>query len=586
MRMTLDGEWLFKIDKAQEGIAQQWYNPALDRSAWQRVQVPRFWEGYPGLAHYDGWGWFARSIRLESLAEPMSLHFAGVDDDAVVWVNGVEVGSHTGYSDPFAVDVSKALKVGENLVVVLVKDYAGGGGIYKPITLIATKNLDELLKSPYYGTPARPSADWVKEACIYSVYLRSASKEGTFAGLEKRIPELKAMGVTVLWLLPIHPIGIKHRKGRLGSPYAVKDYYGINPEFGTMKDFKKLLATAHKNDMKVIIDLVANHTSWDSRLMKEHPDWFTRDEKGRIVAPNADWTDVADLDYSKPALRRYMIDMMKWWVRDVGIDGFRCDVAELVPTDFWNEARRELDTIKPVMMLSEGSIPEHHVQAFDLTYSWNVYDALEVLLKGKRPVSLLDQILKTEQMQFPVGSLRMRFTTNHDKNAWDAPAVTKFGLDGLKLATVLINTLPGVPMIYTGEEVANDRKLDLFDKVEVDWTRPREVGEIFGTLFTLRRKNKALAHGSMIRLESTFEDEVYAFARVAGDDAIIVVLNFGAEARFARIQVPIEKVFGSQKTVLAQDVFDGQQIELSVERGQQIVAALEPRAYKVFVVEK
>lgn len=586
MRIALDGEWLFTVDSAHVGIEQHWYDATISRADWQRVQVPRFWEDYPGLANYDGWGWFARAIRVERVDEPMSLHFAGVDDDAVVWVNGVEVGSHTGYSDPFAVDVSTALRAGENLVVILVKDYAGGGGIYKPITLIATKNLDELLKSPYYGTPARPSADWVKDACIYSVYLRSASKEGTFAGLEKRIPELKDMGITVLWLLPIHPVGVKNRKGRLGSPYAVKDYYGINPEFGTMKDFKKLLATVHQNGMKLIIDLVANHTAWDSKLIYEHPEWFTKDAKGKIIAPNADWTDVADLDYSNLALRRYMIDMMKWWVKDVGIDGFRCDVAELVPTEFWNDARKELDAIKPVMMLSEGSIPEHHVQAFDLTYSWNVYDALDVLLKGKRPVSLLDQILKTEHLQFPTGALRMRFTTNHDKNAWDAPAVTKFGLDGLKLTTVLINTLPGVPMIYTGEEVANDRRLDLFDKVDVDWSRPREVGEIVKSLFTLRRSNPALARGKMIRLESTFAHDVYAFARVAGDDAVIVVLNFGSEARFVNVKVPIEKVFGSQKRIAAHDVFDGQQVELSVERGQQIVAAMEPRAYKVFVVEK
>jgi len=267
------------------------------------------------------------------------------------------------------VDVRKALRVGGNLLVVLVKDYAGGGGIYKPITLIETSLLDELLKSSFYGTPARPSADWVKDACIYSVYLRSFSREGTFLGLEKRIPELKAMGVTVLWLLPIHPVGVEKRKGRLGSPYAVRDYYGINPEFGTLDDFKRLLATVHKHGMKLIIDLVANHTSWDSKLMKEHPDWFTRDEEGRIVLPNADWTDVAALDYTQPGLRRYMIDMMTYWVKEVGIDGFRCDVAELVPTDFWNDARKELDAIKPIMMLSEGSIPEHHAEAFDLTYS-------------------------------------------------------------------------------------------------------------------------------------------------------------------------------------------------------------------------
>jgi glycosidase len=242
------------------------------------------------------------------------------------------------------VNLDSVLRFGDNHIVVLVMDNGGGGGIYKPVTLIETKFLDDLLKSIYYGKPALKSPDWVKDAIIYEVYLRSFSKEGNFAGLEKKLPELKSLGVTVLWLMPIHPVGRTNRKGTLGSPYAVQDYYGINPEFGTLQDFKRLLNAVHRNGMKLIIDLVANHTSWDSKLINEHPDWFTRNERGNIVPPNADWTDVADLDYSKPDLRHYMIQMMLYWVRDVGIDGFRCDVAELVPTDFWDEARARLNT--------------------------------------------------------------------------------------------------------------------------------------------------------------------------------------------------------------------------------------------------
>jgi cyclomaltodextrinase len=586
MKTSLDGEWLFKVDSTRTGVDEKWYSESVNRSRWQKVQTPRFWEGYPGLATYDGWGWFARTMKLEKTTEPMSLHFAGVDDDAIVWVNGVEVGSHTGYSDPFVVDLGSAMKAGDNLVVVLVKDYAGGGGIYKPITLIEKRNLDELLKSPYFGTPPVKSADWVKDACIYSVYLRSFSKEGNFAGLEKRVPELKELGATVLWLMPIHPVGVKNRKGTLGSPYAVQDYYGINPEFGTMKEFKKLLATVHKNRMKLIIDLVANHTSWDSKLINEHPEWFTKDAKGNIVPPNADWTDVADLDFSKPILRKYMMDMMKWWVKDVGIDGFRCDVAELVPTDFWNDARKELNKIKPVMMLSEGSIPEHHAKAFDLTYSWNIYDVLDVLLKGKRGATLVDELLKNERLQFPTGSLRMRFTTNHDKNAWEAPAVDRYGMDGLKLATVLVNTIPGVPMIYTGEEVANNKKLELFEKVDVDWNRSREVGEIYRKLFHLRKENKALSRGEMIRLSTTNENDVYAFARKAGNECIIVALNFSNETRNARVSIPRGKLFNSRKSVKMREVFDGEEIKFPRGSKEPLALELKPRMYRVYVAVK
>jgi len=581
LKLSLDGEWRFRVDTAKAGIDQRWYGQALDRSSWETVTTPDFWEAYPGMAKYDGWGWFMRSFRVESVAQPLSIYFAGVDDEAVVWVNGMEVGSHTGYSDPFAVDVTSAVNKGENSIVVLVKDNSGGGGIYRPVTLIATAQLETLLRGPYSVLPARESADWVKDGAIYSVYLRSFSKEGTFAGLEQRLPELKRLGVTTLWLMPIHPVGVKHRKGTLGSPYAVQDYYGINPEFGTLADFRRLVQAVHAQGLKVIIDLVANHTSWDSKLIAEHPEWFTRNAKGEIIAPNEDWTDVADLDYRHEGLRRYMTDMMTWWVRDVGIDGFRCDVAEMVPTDFWESARAELDAIRPVMMLSEGSLPEHHVKAFDVTYSWNIYDVLEPLLSGKRPVALIDQILRTEEMQFPRGSLRMRFTTNHDKNAWDAPALKKFGPEGLRLATVLVNTLPGIPLIYTGEEVANDRLLDLFEKVEVDWTRPRVVGDIYRTLFELRTQNSPLSRGDMLRVTGTAANDVYAFLRTAGKQRVFVVLNFAPEPRRARLQMPAAEGAAKGETVNYREVFSGRNWMVS-SAGGEVMLTVEGKGYRVF----
>lgn len=585
LRMSLDGEWLFTADSLKAGIDQQWYRDSTDRSRWQSVEVPRYWEGYPGLGKYDGWGWYARTFRFEKTAEPVSIYFAGVDDDAVVWINGIEVGSHTGYSDPFALDISGAVRTGENSIVVLVKDYGGGGGIYRPITLIETRNLDDMLKGPYYGKPALRSADWVRDAVIYSVYLRSFSRQGTFAGLEQRLPELKRLGVTVLWLMPIHPVGVKNRKGKLGSPYAVQDYYGINPEFGALAEFKHLLGSAHRLGLKLIIDLVANHTSWDSKLIVQHPEWFRKDATGNIVSPNANWTDVAQLDYTKPALRSYMLAMMRWWVKDVGIDGFRCDVAEMVPTDFWEMAREQLNRIKPVMMLSEGSLPEHHIKAFDLTYSWNIYDALEPLVLGKRPVALLDQILKNERLQFPVGSIRMRFVTNHDKNAFDMPAVLRLGLPGLRLATVLVNTIPGVPMIYTGEEVANDQRLSLFVKVDVDWSRPRNLGAICQTLFRLRAEHKALSRGEMIRFGTNDEQHVYGFIRYAGSDKILVLFNFGADTVHLSASIPLERVFPGRNSIALTDAFSGEQTIVSLDNGSMLQPNIEPYGYRVYVVE-
>ena len=586
LRLSLDGDWFFKADPEQQGITMHWQADSTDKSGWEVHVTPRFWEGYPGMAGYDGWGWYARTFQLPRVGEHLSIHFAGVDDDAQVWVNGIDVGSHTGYSDPFVVDITPAVQEGVNTIVVLVKDYAGGGGIYKPVTLVDTRHLDDLLRSEFADKPARKSAEWVRDAVIYEVYLRSFSKEGTFDGLKRRLPELRNLGVTVLWLMPVHPVGVKNRKGTLGSPYAVQDYYAINPAFGTMADFKLLLAAVHRLGMKLIIDLVANHTSWDSKLMEEHPAWFTHDAQGAIVPPNADWTDVADLDYSHRELRDYMIAMMRWWVKDVGIDGFRCDVAEMVPTDFWEEARAQLNRIKPVMMLSEGSLPEQHLKAFDLTYSWNMYDILPVLLEGKRPVSLIDDILKTESLQFPVGSLRMRFNTNHDKNAWDQPAVLKYGQDGLRLTAVFVNTIPGVPLMYTGEEVANDRKLALFEKVDVDWTRPRDMGDLYTALAKLRREHKALTRGGMTPLHTAHSRDVYAFLRNAGKDKIIVVLNFASAPRFTNVEIPMGKLFPGAASVGLKDWFSGDLQEVKAAGTEQIVLALEPRDYRVFVVDE
>jgi glycosidase len=422
---------------------------------------------------------------------------------------------------------------------------------------------------------ALKSAEWVNNAVIYCVYLRSFSEEGTFAALEQKIPELKEMGATVIWLMPIHPVGVKNRKGTLGSPYSVRDYYDVNPEFGTFVDFQKLLNTVHKNGMKLIIDLVANHAAWDSKLMAGHPEWFTHDSTGAIISPNSNWTDVADLDYSKAGLRAYMTDMMVWWVREIGIDGFRCDVSEMVPLDFWENARKELNAIKPVMMLSEGSLPEQHVKAFDITYSWNLYDALAPLLSGKKSADYLDTLLLQEKSLFPKGSLRLRFNTNHDKNAWDAPAVTKFGEAGLQMSAVLINTLAGIPLLYNGEEVANDRKLSLFEKVSIDWSRPRTMDTLYRTLFRLRKEHKALSRGEMGRIPTSDQKDVFTFLRSYGKDYVLVMFNFSEKEKDVTCTVPLKAAM--------KDVVTGEQY--SFDPSKQANLKIGPKEYRIFILK-
>jgi glycosidase len=374
----------------------------------------------------------------------------------------------------------------------------------------------------------------------------------------------------------------RHRtpEGTLGSPYSVKDYYGVNPEFGTIDDFKRLLRQAHVLGFHLIIDLVANHTAWDSRLIMDHPEWFTKDSAGNIIPPNPDWTDVADLNYSKAGLRHYMIEMMKYWVRDVGIDGFRCDVAEQVPTDFWEEARAALDSIKPVMMLSEGAFPEHHLKAFDVTYSWNIYHALAPIMKGEKGPAALDAELNNEKAIYPRGSLRMRFSSNHDENAWDAPDVLKFGRDGAMLAAVIVNTLPGVPLLYNGQEAGNAKKLALFEKDSIDWSKGAEFRKLYTTLFELRKSHSAFFDGGMIRIPTTNNKQVYVFARVSGSDRFIVALNFSKECFNGSMSLLSPDIISSDRIIL-EDVFTERTEIVTVPASGLLPIAIPLSGYRI-----
>ena len=528
-RIGIDNDtWLFAFDSSNVGIEQHWYSDSASRSGWTRSRSG-YWPDIDGR-DYDGAGWYASTFTIQDTADRQAIFFGGVDDNAEVWIDGTHLGSHEGYDESFYFELPR-LRSGEHTVVVRVLDLAGPGGLYKPVKVVKTGDVNNLLKSTFADEHARPSADWVRNAVIYEVYLRSFSKEGTFKGLQKRLPELKALGATVLWLMPIQPVGELGRKGKLGSPYAVQDYYGINFEFGKLDDFKSLVAAVHNEGMKIIIDLVANHTSWDSNLMFDHPEWFARNKEGAIVSPNADWWDVAQLDYRHHELRKYMIHMMTYWVRDVGIDGFRCDVADVVPLDFWETAREELDGIKPIMMLAEGKNPEDHIKAFDLTYSWNFYKVLADIVKGDKSVNVFDQKLERERLEYPIGSLRLRFISNHDKNVQDSPAVRRYTKAGAQAAAVWLFTFPGVPLIYNGDEIGNPKKLSLTDRVAIDWSKGKDVRQLYTWLIHLRNEHRALQQGEYRRVQCSDSTRVFAFERKSGNDVVDVVINLSKDRR-------------------------------------------------------
>jgi glycosidase len=390
----------------------------------------------------------------------------------------------------------------------------------------------------YSVLSARPTPDWLRESVLYEIYTRSFSPEGTFDGVTAKLDELKALGVDVLWLMPIHPCGEKNKKGSIGSPYAVRDYLAVDPAYGTLHDFKRLVREAHQRNLKVIIDIVANHTAWDSVLMK-HPDYYDQDEQGNIIPPNPDWKDVASLNYSNPALRRYMIDMLKYWVKDAGVDGFRCDVAFEVPTDFWEEARAELEAVNPdVFMLAEASHPDLLLQAFDLDYSWPLHGTLnEVLLQGA-PASRLRASWEDSRRRFPKGSLHLRISDNHD----EARAVARFGIQGALAAQVLMLTMDGVPLFYNGMEVGDATESGapaLFEKLPVFWA-PKErppLRDIYTGLINLRRSHPAFTNDRVIWLENSQPADLVTFMRLDKNNEFVVVINFSSRPVVGSVKV-------------------------------------------------
>ncbi len=379
--------------------------------------------------------------------------------------------------------------------------------------------------------------EWSRNATIYEVNVRQFSPEGSFAAVETQLPRLRNMGVDIVWLMPIHPIGLKERKGTLGSYYSVSDYRGINPEFGTLADFKSLVNATHAHGMKLIIDWVPNHTAWDHAWATSHPDFYKKNEKGEIYAVTFEtgaepeyWTDVIGLDYSHRALWDAMRDEMAYWVRETDIDGFRCDVAGLVPTPFWEFLRVELDRIKPMFMLAEWSAPDLHASAFDMTYDLEFYDVLKKIGKGHANAKDLNAYLAQQAKDYPAHAYRMKYTANHDSNSWIGSDAELFG-SALKAMAVLAATLPGMALVYNGQESGLDKRIQFFEKDAIDW-KQFALESFYRDLLTLKRTQPALAngqYGGSLTLLDTANDAVFAFRREREGRAVTVVVNLTAQ---------------------------------------------------------
>ena len=371
---------------------------------------------------------------------------------------------------------------------------------------------------------------WANTASIYEVNIRQYTVEGTFKAFEKHLPRIKDMGIDIVWLMPITPISQLNKKGNLGSYYACSSYTKINPEFGTTSDFKDLVDTAHTLGMKVIIDWVANHTGSQHEWMQENPSWFTQDASGKFTERNG-WDDVVDLNFDNPSMRIALIDAMEFWVNQFNIDGFRCDMAHLVPLDFWIAARTNLEKIKILYWLAECEDIAYH-QVFDTSYAWAWMHASEKVGKGEEGLHEVYNVLH-QYAQYPKGAYKLFFTSNHDENSWNGTEYEKYGV-AAKAWAVFTQTWNGQPLIYSGQELPNQKRLAFFDKDQIEWTNelPR-LHNFYKTLLTARKAFPVLQSSNIFNLPT--EGAVMAYLKQDQGQTALVVLNFSADRQHLNV---------------------------------------------------
>ncbi len=415
--------------------------------------------------------------------------------------------------------------------------------------------------------------EWARNQVIYEVNLRQYSPGGTLSEFRQHLPRLKELGAGILWFMPLQPVGIKNRKGSLGSYYSIRNYCELDTAYGTMDEFIALVNEIHSMGMYVILDWVANHTAWDHHWVEEFPAFYRRNELGEVHPPFPEWEDVIGLDYTNCDLRNEMIESMKFWLKTAAIDGFRCDMAMLVPTDFWNGARYELETVKPVFMLAEAEQRDLTEEAFDVLYNWNLMHVWDDIAKGKYTADEIRLRVPSEITDFTEGAYNMLFISNHDENSWNGSEIERLNF-GLEAFAVLIFTLPGMPLIYSGMEAGNYRRLEFFDKDCIEWKQDK-MAALYTKLAHLRMHNPALwslqPKTDFQILTTDREDKILFFKRESSGNKVLVVVNLSEE--HLDFQLTGLGFQGNYTDVIH---------EIAVILGDTPCLSLEPWGYKVW----
>lgn len=426
---------------------------------------------------------------------------------------------------------------------------------------------------PFVSEVVHP--EWSKNVVLYEVNVRQYTDEGTFNAFAEHLPRLKNLGVDVLWFMPAFPIGVVNRKGELGSYYSVKDFMDVNPEFGTLDDFKSIIEKTHELGMYVMLDWVPNHTSWDNQLTVDHPEFYAKDSTGKFIPPvGTDWTDVIQLDWTQKGLQDYMIEAMSFWVK-LGVDGFRVDHPHNTPKEFWERARTELNKIKPVLMLAEHEGPGFFMEkGFDMNYSWELHHLMNSVAQGKDSVSAIGKFFKREWAVYPNNVYRLQFLTNHDENSWAGTIDSLMG-DGQKVFAGMIFTIQGVPLLYSGQEACLDKKLRFFVRDTIDWDTC-DLTVFYSDLIKLKKENKALWNGDfggpMVKIKTNKDNRVFCFYREKEENRVVVFLNL--TKKNASFNPDLKNIEGEYT-----EYFSGQKATFPLS----VNLTLKPWGYKIFV---
>ncbi len=413
----------------------------------------------------------------------------------------------------------------------------------------------------------RLEPSWIQEGLIYELFVRDFTPEGTFQAIIPRLDEIQSLGVETIWLMPIHPIGEIERKGPLGSPYSITDYYAVDPAYGSDEDFRTLVDEIHRRGMHIILDLVINHTAWDHPWVEENPEWYSRDDSGNMMPPVADWSDVADLDFSNAELREELTNVMMYWVSEFDIDGYRVDTASMIPRDFWEESIPRVKDIKPVLLLGETGDATLRDAGYQLIYAWSAYGNLKNVWRGGG-ASVFVASVETEQKNIGDAGY-MRFTTNHDETAWDAAPSELFGgQEGAMAAAVGHLFMPGVPLIYNGQEIGNEDSWAFFDKWNYDWDQNPEIRSFYTELGRIWQSSPALRFGDIKRVRQDNGRAVLSYVRRAEAEELMVLVNKTDEVQ--QLTLPEE--------------YQGEYIELFSGNKMQTAGTLdfEPYEYRVY----